>query len=91
MARRCDHFFEIRHAFAQSFNMARDFMAGNERERGVRSPVSFNGVQVTVANAAGFDLDEHFAGAGFRPRYGFNCKSYPDLAEHGGLHGFAQD
>ena len=44
-----------------------------------------------MANAAGFDLDEHFARAGFGPRYGFYRKSCSDLAEYGGFHGLAQD
>jgi hypothetical protein len=54
-------------------------------------PVTFNRVQVAVANAAGFDLDQHFAWAGFGAYHGFNSKACADLAEHGGFHGFIQD
>jgi hypothetical protein len=48
-------------------------------------------MEITMANATGFDPDQHFAGAGFGPCNGFNGEACADLAENGGFHGFTQD
>ena len=63
--------FEILYTFAQRFHITGDFMAGYKREYRIWRPIPFNRVQIAMANAAGLDLDQYFAGAGIRgvPRF----------------------
>ena len=82
---------EIFHACAQLFNMPGNLVAGYQGQCRVRRPIAFNRVKIAMANTAGLDFDQYFAGAGLRPRYGFNCKSSADLAKYGGLHCLGQD
>jgi hypothetical protein len=56
----------VRIARADAFDDADALVAGDERGRRLDRPFAAGGVDVRMAEAAGFDLDQHLVGAGLR-------------------------
>jgi hypothetical protein len=53
----------VRDTFAEGDNDAHTFVAGHERQAGLHRPVAMGGVDVGVAEPAGFDTDGDLSGA----------------------------
>jgi hypothetical protein len=54
--------FVTRHIFAKGYDLASGFVAHDDR-RDAASAASVHAVEVAAADAAGFDIDEHFLAA----------------------------
>src|SRR5262249_45865357 len=80
---------QIANVRARFDNAARDFMA--ENQRGLHDfpelrPIAFGNVEIGVADATGFDLDQDFPGAGLGALHIFENKRLLWSVKYGGSH-----
>ena len=75
-----------RDARAQRDDTTDRFVAGNEREFGLEGPVAVGGVEIGVADAAGFGLDQDLAGTGRRNVQLLEHQRLAELFDDGGVH-----
>ncbi|MGY4623547.1 hypothetical protein ACVWY3_001303 [Bradyrhizobium sp. USDA 4486] len=75
------------HAGPERGDDAGSLMAGNEGRHRLHRPVAVGGVQVGVADAARFDLDQDLARTGLRHRHILDHQRLAELFDDGGFHG----
>ncbi|KAF1852498.1 hypothetical protein Lal_00037231 [Lupinus albus] len=79
-------FLDVLHARAQRGDVARAFVAGNERGGGFDRPVAMGRVQVGMADAAGFELDQDLARTRRGDGHLFNRQGLAEFADDGRFH-----
>ena len=78
--------FDDRDACAERDDAADRFVARDERDFGLEGPVAGRGVEIGVADPAGFGLDENLTGAGGRNIDLAEHKGFAELFDDGGVH-----
>ena len=73
-------------ASAQRDDTADRFVAGDERDFGLDGPVAGGGVEIRVADAAGFGLDQDLTGTGGRNIELAEHEGFAELFDDGGVH-----
>ena len=81
-------FFHGRHAGAKLDDDADGFVPWNEGDRWFHWPVAFCGVQIRMADAAGFGFDQYLAGPRNRDRPFLHGERLAEFHHHGGVHCF---
>ena len=75
-----------RDAGAERDDAADRLVAGDERDFGLQGPVAGRGVEIGVADAAGFGLDQNLTGAGGRNVQLAEHQGLAELFDDGGVH-----
>jgi hypothetical protein len=78
--------FEVLGPRAKRGNYSRAFVTRHERRRRLHRPITVGGVQIRVANAACFDLDEGLTFLGFGDCQFIDDQRLPKLMNHRGFH-----
>src|ERR1700722_860483 len=79
-------FFQVSDAGSESGDDSGAFVSGSEWKGGLDGPIAFGGVQVSVTDAGGDDLDESLAGARCWNREFANLKRLAEFFDNRGLH-----
>ncbi|MNM98845.1 hypothetical protein D3C81_1113860 [compost metagenome] len=80
-------FLDVGDAGTYRDHMANAFVAGNEWRIGLDRPVALHRVQIGVAHATGFDLDQDVARCRARHHHFLDDQRFAELTYDSGLHG----
>ena len=67
-------------------HVSHGFVAGDKRETGLHRPIALGGMQISVTDPAGLDLDQHIVGAGTWHVDFLNRKRLAKCVHHRRLH-----